>query len=159
VHVDGKRAYELARAGSDATLPARQIQIHRCELVSYAYPDAMLRVACGSGTYIRSLAHDLGGFLGCGAYLSGLRRTRVGEWKIEDAVVPNDVAWTKVLPLKDVLKALPGIELASGEAEGIRFGRTIERSVQPDTIGWFEGLPIAVLVPAGEGFARPRKVF
>lgn len=159
VHIGGQRAYELARAGKNIEMPMRPVEIHRCELLSYSYPDLRLSVACGSGTYIRSLASDIGELLHCGGYLSALRRTRVGEWNVDDAIAPIDAVWTAVLPLKDVLQNLPGIQVTGDEADDIRHGRGIERDVKPDTIAWFEGLPIAVVVPAGEGYARPRKVF
>jgi len=85
--VKGQKLYELARAGKDveALRPTKKIDISEIELLDYAWPDLKFRVTCSSGTYIRSLAHDLGEKLGCGAYLTQLRRTRIGEYKIEDA--------------------------------------------------------------------------
>lgn len=77
VKIDGARAYELARSGKTAEIKARPVQIHRLEITSLA-PDVWeLTVGCGKGTYIRSLAHDMGQHLGCGAYLTSLRRTEV----------------------------------------------------------------------------------
>lgn len=88
--VDGKRAYDLARKGSDMQLEPKQIRIDNIELLEYELPKIKIRVTCGKGTYIRSLARDIGEAMQSGAYLSGLTRTRVGEYKIENCIVPDD---------------------------------------------------------------------
>lgn len=157
VHVNGKRAYDLARAGKEVDLPARTVSITRCDLLHYAYPVLRLSVDCGSGTYMRSLAHDLGGLLRSGAYLETLRRTTVGQWNVQDAVAPERVSWAAVRPLKEALAHFPRIELTAREAEDLRFGRRIARALDGEVFGWLDGLPMAVLVPA-EGQAQPRKV-
>ncbi len=86
VWVEGRRAYALARAGEAVDLKARRVRIDAIELLEYAWPIARLRITCGKGTYIRSLARDLGSALGAGGMLRGLRRTRVGEWDITRAI-------------------------------------------------------------------------
>ena len=83
--VNGQRAYKLAREGKAVTLEARPVQIYRNELVSYDYPYVRFTSEVGSGTYIRSLVEDIGKELGTGAYMSALRRTRVGAFDIADA--------------------------------------------------------------------------
>jgi tRNA pseudouridine55 synthase len=85
IKVDGKRVYELARKGKEVKLEPRPVTIYQFEIT--AKEDALLhfRVVCSTGTYIRSLAHDLGQELGCGAYLSSLCRTRIGDYRLEDA--------------------------------------------------------------------------
>lgn len=85
IKIDGVRAYKLARAGKDVVMPERQVTIHSIELLDYSYPDVRIRAHVGSGTYIRTLAQDIGERLGTGAYCSQLRRTRVGQWSIEAA--------------------------------------------------------------------------
>jgi len=85
IKVDGKRAYKLAREGKAVEIPARTVTIHSVELLDYTYPDVKIRVHVGSGTYIRTLAEDVGKALGVGAYCAALRRTRVGEWDIKNA--------------------------------------------------------------------------
>ena len=90
--VDGKRAYDLARGGSDMELAPKQIRIDEIELLSFELPKIRIRVVCGKGTYIRSLARDIGEALGSGAYLTRLTRTRVGEHKIEECIHPDDFA-------------------------------------------------------------------
>lgn len=84
--VNGKRAYDLARAGEKVVLEPRPITVHSLEMLSYEWPKLQLRVSVSSGTYIRSLAEDIGKQLGVGAYLSGLRRTVVDAFLLADAV-------------------------------------------------------------------------
>ena len=87
---DGEALYKLARRGEDVELKARPIHIESFDLLSLEDGVFSFKVVCGTGTYIRSLAHDLGQVLGCGAYLSALRRTRIGESKAEDALNIED---------------------------------------------------------------------
>ncbi len=86
--VKGKKLYELARAGEDVEhlRPTKKVEITELVITSYSYPILKFRVTCSSGTYIRSLANDIGEELGCGAYLTELRRTRIGEYKLEDSL-------------------------------------------------------------------------
>jgi tRNA pseudouridine55 synthase len=83
---DGKRVYKLARSGQEVKLDPRKISISEFEINRIELPNIYFRVVCSTGTYIRSLANDVGEVLGCGAYLSSLCRTRIGEFKIEDAM-------------------------------------------------------------------------
>ena len=85
VKIDGQRAYELARKGLDAEIKSKTVEIKTFELTRIALPEVDFRVLCSKGTYIRSLARDLGQTLGCGAHLTRLRRTRIGEFRVEDA--------------------------------------------------------------------------
>ena len=85
IRIDGKRAYEKARKGSDEEPEAREIEIMELEILSYNAPDLEIRVRCGKGTYIRSLARDLGRACQSGAHLIALRRTRSGEYSVNDA--------------------------------------------------------------------------
>ena len=82
---DGVALYELARRGEETELQARSIKISVFEITNISLPEVGFRVVCGTGTYIRSLAHDMGVALGCGAYLSELRRTRIGDYSVDDA--------------------------------------------------------------------------
>lgn len=86
VKVDGKRAYDLARAGKEVAVKSRTIEIETFEITGIALPVVSFRVVCSKGTYIRSLAHDFGKALGSGAYLSSLVRTRIGEFRLDDAI-------------------------------------------------------------------------
>lgn len=85
IKINGRRAYDLARKGEAVEIPERQVTIYALELIDYAYPDVRVRAHVSSGTYIRSLAEDIGKVLETGAYCSELRRTKVGEWSIENA--------------------------------------------------------------------------
>lgn len=87
--VDGKRAYDLARKGSDMELEPKQIRIDSIELLECDLPKITIKVVCGKGTYIRSLARDIGEALQSGAYLTALTRTRIGDYKLEDCIIPE----------------------------------------------------------------------
>lgn len=91
IKIDGKRAYDLARAGKEVQLEPRPVTIHRLECTYYSYPYVQFTTEVSSGTYIRSLVEDLGGTLQTGAYMSDLRRTCVGEFTITDAVAVQDL--------------------------------------------------------------------
>lgn len=89
--IGGKKLYELAREGKEVERKPVRVTIHELELVSFAWPSAVIRTRVSSGTYIRALADDIGKALGCGAYLEELRRTRIGTYKVEDAVKPETI--------------------------------------------------------------------
>ena len=86
IQIDGVRAYQLARAGEDIELPAREIEIYEINILDFSWPSLKIDVKCASGTYIRSLARDIGKALGTGGYCSGLVRTEIGKFKLEDAI-------------------------------------------------------------------------
>ena len=86
IKVDGKRVYELARKGKEVKLEPRRITVKTFEITAFRLPVLEFRVVCSTGTYIRSLANDLGAALGCGGYLSSLRRTRIGEYSVDQAL-------------------------------------------------------------------------
>jgi tRNA pseudouridine55 synthase len=86
IKVDGKRVYELARRGVEVKLEPRKVFIKAFEITEIKLPVVYFRVVCSTGTYIRSLANDFGKKLGCGAYLSSLCRTRIGDYKLKDAM-------------------------------------------------------------------------
>ena len=90
IKIDGQRAYDRARKGEKIDMPARQVTIYSLELLNYEYPHVTIRAHVSSGTYIRTLAQDIGAKLGTGAYCSQLRRTTVGTWNINDAVDLDD---------------------------------------------------------------------
>ena len=88
--INGKRAYEIAREGGEAEMKPVEVFIHSFEITETDFPKVSFKVVCSKGTYIRSLANDFGKHLGCGAYLSSLCRTRIGEYKVEDALTPEE---------------------------------------------------------------------
>lgn len=85
VKINGERAYKLARAGKEVEMPVRKVRIDEIEILDYKWPDLTIRCQVSSGTYIRALGEDIGKELGVGGYLTALRRTQVGEWRIEGA--------------------------------------------------------------------------
>lgn len=97
IKINGQRAYKLARKGEDFTPTARPIEIFGNKLVSYDYPVAVFKSHVSSGTYIRTLVEDLGNFLGTGAYMSNLRRTKVGDFILDDAITINDISLDKIV--------------------------------------------------------------
>lgn len=85
IKINGQRAYKLAREGKDFEIPSREVEIYSIEILNYSYPELTIRVHCSSGTYIRTLAEDIGKTLGTGAYLTALRRIKIGSYDIKDA--------------------------------------------------------------------------
>jgi tRNA pseudouridine55 synthase len=94
IKIDGKRAYKFARKGKEVELKKRSVEIKEFEITSIQFPLLSFRIVCSKGTYIRSIARDLGEMLGVGAYLSQLCRTRIGEYKLENAMNIHDVTPT-----------------------------------------------------------------
>lgn len=162
VHVGGERAYKKAMRGENVEMKARETTVSECKVLEYAYPKLTLTVSCSSGTYIRSLAHDLGESMRCGAYLSALRRTRVGEWDVKNARTPGAAMWADVIPLKNILLPFGGIEVDEAGLKELQFGRSIPGKVSdaPVTFAWYQGLPIAMLEQdrKREGMLKPKKV-
>ena len=85
IKINGQRAYKLARKGQDFEIPSRQVEIYSIEILGFNYPELKIRVHCSSGTYIRTLAEDIGKALGTGAYLTALRRTHIGSYSVANA--------------------------------------------------------------------------
>lgn len=85
-HIDGKRAYEYARKGKDPEIKPSLVNLIENEIESYVPPDLKLKIVCSKGTYIRSLANDIGKELGCGAHLAGLERVKIGDFSVEKSI-------------------------------------------------------------------------
>jgi tRNA pseudouridine55 synthase len=130
IKVAGERAYDLARAGREVVLKARPVAISRIELLAYVWPNVELEIDCGSGTYIRSIARDVGQTLGCGGLIEVLTRTRIGPFAIEDAVDPRDLDRAAILgvlrPATEAVADLPSVILDEERIHAIGQGRTIE---------------------------------
>jgi tRNA pseudouridine55 synthase len=91
IKIGGQRLYNMARRGKNVDPPEREIEIKEIELISMRIPRIEFRVVCSKGTYIRTLAHDIGEKIGCGAYLSKLARTRIGDYNLDDALSVNEI--------------------------------------------------------------------
>jgi tRNA pseudouridine55 synthase len=133
VKVQGQRAYDLARRGEQVDLEPRIIHVHSLELLEWALPEVVIDVHCSSGTYVRSLAHDIGEELGVGAHLVGLRRTRSGRFTLRDAVSLRRLreafeqgTWSQhLIPAAEALADWPAIELDEATLEKVRNGHRI----------------------------------
>jgi tRNA pseudouridine55 synthase len=126
--VTGRRAYDLARTGQEVALQSRPVTIHSLVVLSYVYPHLELEIHCGKGTYIRSLARDLGTRLGCGALVGSLRRTRVGPFAVEDAVTLDaspETVRARLLPVESAVAELPQVRLAGAKVTRLCQGQTI----------------------------------
>lgn len=171
VRVQGQRAYDLSRRGAPPELAARPVTVYELNLRAYEPPRLELEVYCSAGTYIRSLAHDLGQAVGTGAYLSGLRRTQVGPFGLESAMELAALersmergGWRQ--HLLNPAAALPDVPtvVAQGETyERVRHGRVIAAEGPAEGIGRAldaEGNLIAILEATEDGLAwHPHKVF
>lgn len=102
IKIDGVRAYKLARSGQTVDMPARDVMVRALRLRSYEYPDATIEADVSSGTYIRTLVEDIGTELGTGAYTTALRRTNVGPYSIEDAILLRDEMTADEITIRQV---------------------------------------------------------
>jgi tRNA pseudouridine55 synthase len=171
VKVKGRKAYEMARQGEEVDLAPRTITVYNLELLEWAPPEAVIDVYCSSGTYVRSLAYDLGEALGCGAHLVGLRRTKSGRFTLRDAVplrklkdAFEDGNWYQYLiPAAEALSDWPAVELSEEEIDSIRHGHRVP--APPDSQSQARGISsmgelIALLVfDAETNEWQPKKVF
>ncbi len=174
----GTPLYRLARAGVTVERASRLIEIHRLEILDWRNPVLTLDVTCGKGTYIRSLAHDLGGVLGCGASIKGLVRLEYGPFKIGEAVSMARLAevqldsWHEIIhPIDFVLSAMPRADVSEAAAQMIKTGKLlvpgadIPQSVEPGSgqrcrAYTLDGSFVGVLrFNAEKGRWQPEKVF
>ncbi len=175
VKVQGRKAYEMARQGEEVELTPRKITVHHLEVLEWAPPEVVIDVHCSSGTYVRSLANDLGTALGCGAYLVGLRRTKSGRFSLRDATPLRKLQeafhagnWYQFLiPAAEALAEWPAVELNPDEVEDVRHGHRVkaEADSKPgmvrgvSTQGELVALMDLVTGETGELEWQPKKVF
>ncbi len=139
VSVEGQRAYKLARRGESVDLTPRQVVIHSLNVMHYQYPELVLDIRCGSGTYVRALGRDLAESLQTAAVLAALERTEIGSLDLSAAVDVDQLEsriQELLLPPRLLVEALPWISLTPGEIQELHFGRTVnptERQVHPPT--------------------------
>jgi len=129
VHVDGQRAYDLARRGEDVQLNAKQVEIHSIQILSYEWPRLELQIRCGSGTYIRSIARDLGNELGCGGLMSRLERTQVGSFDMSTAIpaagLTLETIQTALRPAVSIVQHLPQFDCSPDDVVNLLCGRVL----------------------------------
>ena len=171
VKVEGKKSYDRAREGEQVELEPRMINVYNLDVLEWALPEVVIDVYCSSGTYVRSLAYDLGEALGVGAHLVGLRRTKSGQFTLRDAVSLRRLReafeagdWAQFLiPAAEALGDWRTIELDGDQLEKVRNGHRIP--VEGDDSGWARALSeqgdLVALMEVDEDTQewQPRKVF
>ena len=167
---DGKPLYEYARAGVTLDRAARRVMIHALELVSLEGAVAVFRVACSKGTYVRTLAEDIGEMLGCGAHLIALRRLRTGLFGIEEAVSLSKIEGLGIAerdallrPIDALIGHLPRVDVDATQAERLRLGQRLAmHSLGLSTEGLYriydEESALTGLVQAIDGAIRPERI-
>lgn len=173
---DGKRLYELARAGVEVERPTREVSVYSLSLVDWSPPVATIEVECGRGLYVRTLVHDIGAMLGCGAHLSALIRLKVGPFTVDDAVTPDVFeeaveagTWEDLLSPPDIaLLGHESVTVAASAEEQFRHGQAIPL---PDATMYARHLELRRAYTAdgrflgvlrfnrAEGIWQPEKVF
>jgi tRNA pseudouridine55 synthase len=148
VHIDGQRAYDLARKGKEFDIPSRQIQVHGISVLQFEYPRVTLEIRCGTGTYIRTLGSDIARSLGSDAVMTRLVRTRIGRVELSqcvqlDAMKTADDIRPHLLSPVELVKSLETVTLSDAAAIQIRHGIPIELEVESDG-------PIAAIDAFGE---------
>jgi tRNA pseudouridine55 synthase len=171
VKVQGRKAYEIARNGEEVELEPRTINVYSLDLLEWSPPEVVVDVFCSSGTYVRSLANDLGKTLGCGAHLVGLRRTKSGRFTLRDAVPLRRLQesftagnwYQHLIPAAEALGDWPMIELDADQVELVRHGHRVP--AEADSTGWARGVSeagdlVALMeVDPDTQEWQPRKVF
>ena len=171
VHVEGVRAHKLARQGKIARIEPRPVEIHRLALVDYSYPALDVDIECGSGTYVRSIGRDLGNALGCGAVMSTLVRSSVGEFTLASAETPESLGRGAIsdflLPPLCAVSGFPRFTWPSADRDELARGRPLACAGAAD---WAVGRPVAIVdsdenllalaeYDAARQILQPRQVF
>ena len=153
IKVDGKRAYDLVRAGEEVVLKSRRVTVSRFEIVGEPlvvekYLDINVEVDCSSGTYIRALARDLGDALGVGGHLTALRRTRIGSFEVSNA---REIAQEPTLVTNlEVLKTLmPEVAISQQQEIDLRHGKRLALEISGTSCATANGRLVAVIEPVG----------
>ena len=168
---DGKKLYELARQGITIERPARPVTIYQLAQLNLNLPEIELRIQCSAGTYIRSIAHDIGEILGCGAHLNSLRRESVGEFDLESAIpldhlTPENIS-SHLKPPMFAVKHMPRLDVTEEETVDLLNGKLVQKESHQlkevaqgtlmqtyDPAGQFIGL-----VTANGDFLKAKKMF
>lgn len=151
VHVQGRRAYQLARAGKAVTIEPKTVEVQRLEIVRYSFPELILEIECGSGTYVRSIGRDLGEQLGCGAVMSELVRTRIGPYRLDEAIeidaLTPDSLRERLLPGATCLGDFPQYLANENNMAEIRCGRAV---ILAADVQFDDGESVALIGPDGD---------
>jgi tRNA pseudouridine55 synthase len=161
VKIGGERAYARARRGETVEPAPRPVEIRALEIVEAAMPDLRFRATVSGGTYLRSLARDIGAQLGCGAHLAALRRTAVGPLQVDDAVAPEAVTPAAVLDAAVLVAHLPRRQVDQQERDAIVHGRPIGSNPPADggqLTAVFAGDELLAVAEQSGEFLKPRTV-
>jgi tRNA pseudouridine55 synthase len=159
VKVGGERLYNLARRGIEVERAARTVTVHEWEWPGFELPRARFRIRCGKGTYVRTLAHDLGQHLGCGAALASLRRTRSEPFDVTRAIPAGEMrtltaeeVWARAgIALEQALTVLPWVNVDEAAAFEIGFGRPVPISSQDRGRAPIAGGPRSIVIASLDG--------
>lgn len=162
----GRPLYEYARAGIDIARPPRKVRIAALDLVECAPPRVVFDVACSAGTYVRTLAQDIGEALGCGAHLTGLTRTAAGGFDLTQSctldaleALPADDRRALLMPPDRLVAHLPAVQLDAADATALRQGRGVEsRSGLAGLVRVYQDADFIGLVDAAAGRLTPRRL-
>ena len=170
--VEGRRAYDLARLGESVPLVARPVRVDRIELIHYTWPRLEITVDCGSGTYIRSIARDLGEALGCGGLIEVLTRTRIGPFLLSEATNPVGLPIEAILahlrPPVEALGDMPRLQLTPEQITLASGGKLLDPArvagaslLSPGEVGLLapDGTLVAIAEILPSGAIQPRRVF
>ncbi|MDX2160440.1 MAG: tRNA pseudouridine(55) synthase TruB [bacterium] len=164
---DGRKLYDLARSGVEIERPPRHITIHALDVIAWSPPEVVIDVTCSAGTYIRSLAFDMGQALGVGAHLSGLVRTRSGSFALEDAITLDALAASPAPELclhtpAQALSDYPSLVLTAAQIDAVRHGRAVDLAVDAESgmrMGYNARGDLIAILEASGGVLKPSKVF
>ena len=175
IKIAGRRACDRVRDGESVALAPRTVRVDRLEITAFEPGVATLELDCSKGTYVRSIAHDLGALLGCGAVADDIRRTAVGPFRVEEAVAPSAAGPDALIPLERAVSHLPALRVRDAWRAALGHGSPVppagyeadgaaavpDHAASSDSYAAFsergELLCIATLDPLGQ--LRPRKVF
>jgi tRNA pseudouridine55 synthase len=164
--LSGRRAYDVARAGGDVNLEPQQVTVRNIELRDLSLPDVCVEIACSAGTYVRAIARDVGEALGVGGHLTELRRLRIGEFSVDDAVqldrdTPAAEVRARLRSPEEAVVGLERLDLDYETAEAFRHGRPASWSkerLEGPAAAFVDGSLVAI-VEQRESRIWPRKVF
>jgi tRNA pseudouridine55 synthase len=161
VKIGGQRLYDLARRGEAVEAPLRTVHVHEIDLEDYSFPEVTLRVSCAGGTYVRSIARDLGEILETGGYLAELSRIESGGFSLREGADLENLQRSDVLPLEQALQQMPRVDIAAMQAKRLANGAVIRADLPPLSLdpdeplfGWVHGRAVALLKREGPGQVR-----
>ncbi|OIO52268.1 tRNA pseudouridine(55) synthase TruB [Candidatus Peregrinibacteria bacterium CG08_land_8_20_14_0_20_41_10] len=162
IKIQGQKAYELARQGKTVVLKARPVIIHQIQILDYQFPSLKLQISCSAGTYIRSLAHDLGEKLGCGGCLAGLRRLQAGQFTLAQSIPLKQLSsanWQGYfLPLEIIFNELLAVEINEKELDQLQKGQDVSRTDLPTDKCYFSLVYQKSLVGIGKYQSDSQKI-